>query len=76
MTRHDATTEMTTLDTLRRALAERGPTARIRRAATDLEDTFARILAAPYAVQALCLDPVTDALRRITSMEGTDHDHH
>ncbi|MGO3363557.1 MAG: hypothetical protein ACTIL2_14065 [Corynebacterium sp.] len=71
---HDATTEMQHLDYLRAVLAEGAPTARMRAAAADLADTFADILAAPYAVQALCLEEVTRALRRITSMEGTTHD--
>lgn len=71
---HDATTEMQCLERLRAALAEGAPTARMRAAAADLADPFTTILNAPYNVQALCLGEVTRALRRITSMEGINHD--
>lgn len=72
--RHTATTELQRLDHLRAVLVEHGPTSRARATADSLAEVFADILAAPYNVQALLLQPTTDALKQILDMEGHNDD--
>lgn len=73
--RHTATTELQKLEQLRSVLAEKAPTADMRAAADNLAEVFTDILAAPYNVQALLLQPTTDALKQILDMEGHNDDY-